>query len=43
MRDMCREVVKATYNRLDPDRKKFGFELFGLDFIVTCQFKPILI
>ncbi len=43
MKDICLEVVKATYHKVDPKRKRFGCEIFGLDYIVDSQFKPVLI
>lgn len=43
MRLIALESVKATYCRIDPAKKNFSFELFGLDFIVDNQFKPYLI
>lgn len=43
MRLIALESVRATYCRIDPANKSFGFELFGLDFIVDNQFKPYLI
>lgn len=43
MKEICRSVVIATYKKLDSSRKKFGFQIFGLDFIVNSEFKPFLI
>ena len=43
MKILAKEAVKATYSRIDPSRKRFGLELFGLDFIIDYQFKPYLI
>lgn len=43
MKLVALESVKATYCRLDPTKKNFSFELFGLDFIVDNQFTPFLI
>jgi hypothetical protein len=43
MKKIARIAVNATYNKLDPHGKAYGFELFGLDFIVDSAFKPWLI
>jgi tubulin polyglutamylase TTLL1 len=43
MKCQCRQTVLATYPLLDPKKRKFGFELFGLDFIVDSNCKPLLI
>ena len=43
MKEIAIEAVKATYCSLDPTRKKFSLELFGLDFIIDSQLKPYLI
>ena len=43
MKRMAGEAVRATYSRIDLDRKQCSFELFGLDFIVDSHFRPYLI
>ena len=43
MRVLALDAVRATYSRLDPARREFNFELFGLDFIIDSQLKPYLI
>jgi hypothetical protein len=43
MKKIAKIAVNATYHKLDPKRKQYGFELFGLDFIVESNFRPWLI
>lgn len=43
MKQIALESVRATYCRIDPAKRNFSFELFGLDFIVDSQFRPFLI
>lgn len=43
MKKISREVVEATYFKLDPCRKEYSFELFGLDFLVDTNFNPWLL
>lgn len=43
MKKIAREVVEATYFKLDPCRKETSLELFGMDFLVDSKFKPWLL
>ena len=43
MKKIAKISVKAIYNKLDPFRKVYGFQLFGFDFMVDSSFKPLLI
>lgn len=43
MKELAREAVRAIYCRIDKEKKKYCFELFGLDFIIDSAFKPSLI
>ena len=40
---MTVELVKASFQFMDPARKGHNFELYGLDFYVSSRFKPFLI
>ena len=43
MREIALEVVRSSFHKLNPNRKDYCFELFGLDFLVDSSFKPYLI
>ncbi len=43
MKEIATTAVKATYTSLDPKRKEFNFELFGMDFMIDSELKPWLI
>ncbi|CAD8157486.1 unnamed protein product [Paramecium pentaurelia] len=43
MRNIALDQFKATYGKLDPNRKENSFELFGLDFMIDDKFKVWLI
>ena len=43
MKEIAKTVVKSIYNKLDPNHCRYGFELFGLDFIIDNEFRPWLI
>ena len=43
MKQIALKVVRATYNKIDSDKRDFGFELFGMDFLVTEDFNPLLL
>lgn len=37
------DVAASSFHRLNPNRKDYCFELFGLDFLVDASFRPLLI
>lgn len=43
MKDIAKEVVQANYFKIDPCRKEYSFELFGMDFLVDTMFRPWLL
>ena len=43
MKNIAKIAIKSIYNKIDPLKSKFCFELFGLDFIIDNKFKPWLI
>lgn len=43
MKAIALETVKATYRELDPKRREFNFELFGMDFMIDSHYQPWLI
>jgi tubulin polyglutamylase TTLL1 len=43
MKIIATQAIKATSHQINPEQKMYGFELFGLDFIVDSEFKPWLI
>lgn len=34
MKQIAVKVVKSAYNKIDSDKRDFGFELFGMDFLI---------
>ncbi len=43
MKDIAKKVAKASYGLIDDFKDQYGFELFGMDFIVDSQFTPWLL
>lgn len=43
MKDIAKIAVSATYPKINISGLEFGFEVFGLDFIIDSKFKPWLI
>lgn len=43
MRDITIDLMKASINLLDPERRSNNFELFGLDFILDEDLRVYLI
>lgn len=43
MKDIAKVLAQASYSLIEQPDKQFGFELFGLDFIVDNEFKPWLL
>ncbi|CAD8051245.1 unnamed protein product [Paramecium sonneborni] len=36
-------AIKSVYNKIEPYKKNYNFEIFGLDFMIDEKFKPYLI
>lgn len=43
MKLIARDLIESVYQKLNPKRKQFAFELFGLDFMLDAALKPWLI
>ncbi|CAD8073321.1 unnamed protein product [Paramecium sonneborni] len=43
LKKLSTDIVKATYQHLDPNRHFYTFELFGLDYMIDQDMKPWLI
>ncbi|EAS02300.2 tubulin-tyrosine ligase family protein (macronuclear) [Tetrahymena thermophila SB210] len=43
MKAIATDSIRATFLKLDPQRKQNNFEVFGLDFMIDDKFKPYLI
>ena len=43
MKCIVRDCIRSTYNMLDPQRRLHTFELLGYDFMITSDFKVLLI
>jgi hypothetical protein len=43
MKEVTRQMLRAGFQFLDPQRRQHNFELFGLDFYISSKFKPYLI
>jgi len=37
------DSFRAVYKKVDPDRNKNGFEIFGYDFMIDANFKVYMI
>lgn len=40
---MVTDSFRAVYKKVDPDRNKNGFEIFGYDFMIDANFKVYMI
>ena len=43
MKKIATDAIKAVFNKINPNRKDFSFEIFGLDFLIDESFKVWLI
>lgn len=43
IKEIATDVIRAAYCSIDPCRRLNNFEVFGLDFMIDCNFKPWLI
>ena len=43
MKLIATELIRAVAPQLNPERKEYAFELYGLDFILDDSLKPYLI
>lgn len=39
MKRIAREAIKSVSSRINASKKEFLFEIFGLDFMIDCNFK----
>ena len=40
---MATDAVKSVYQKIDPLKRMYTYELFGLDFMIDSKFNPWLI
>jgi tubulin monoglycylase TTLL3/8 len=43
MKKLATEVIRSVYTKINPSKKEFTFEIFGLDFLIDENFKVWLI
>jgi len=43
MKAIATDAVRATFLKIDHERKQNNFEVFGLDFMIDEKFNPLLI
>jgi tubulin--tyrosine ligase len=43
MKALAKDCLRATYKMLDPRKREFSFEIFGLDFLIDRESKVWLI
>lgn len=43
MKRICTDAIRASYFLLDPERRCYNFEIFGMDFMIDEDFRPWLI
>jgi hypothetical protein len=43
MKRIARDIFRVGHHTMDPQHKPFGYELFGLDFMIDESFKVWLI
>ena len=41
MKRIATETIKSVSSRINPEKKEFVFEIFGLDFMIDSNFKVI--
>jgi tubulin--tyrosine ligase len=42
MRKTASDAVKSVYGKIDPSKREYTFEIFGLDFMIDEQFQVFL-
>lgn len=43
MKKLANDAIRGVYTKMNPHKKEFCFEIFGLDFIIDESFKVWLI
>lgn len=43
MKEITTDLIHASFSFLDPERKNYNFELYGMDFMINSKFEPFLI
>lgn len=43
MKKLATEAIRSVYTKINPHKKEFSFEVFGLDFLIDENFKVWLI
>ncbi len=43
MKKLATDAIRCVYSKINPNKKEFSFEIFGLDFLIDDNFKVWLI